>query len=216
MIKRTIAGAFVGCTLLALDPDRTRAQGITTSALQGIVTDSSGAPIGGATVEAVHDSSASRYETVTRAGGRYTLDNLRVGGPYTVTVSHAGEVRKITGVFADLGQVTEVDIRLSSSPAPPLSAEPFTPAPGEPARVIVEASQVEDELFSPTRDGPSTTIFRQQIDALPSISRSLQDFTRLTPQVVGGSIASTNNRFNNITVDGATVMTSSVSRKADC
>ncbi len=195
---------MAGASLLAFDPDRLRAQGVTSSALQGTVTGDSGAPIVGAAVEAVHVPSATKYATVTRGGGQYTLDHVRVGGPYIVTVSHAGETKRITGVFADLGQVTEVDARLAESRSS-MSAEPFSPSPGEPARVIVEASQIEDELFSPTRDGPATTIFRQQIDALPSVARSLQDFTRLTPQVVGGSVASTNPRFNNITVDGATV-----------
>jgi len=204
MIKRTLACTLASVGLFAFEPDRLRAQGITSSALQGTVTDATGAPVVGAVVEGVHLPSATKYQTTTRGGGQFALNNVRVGGPYLVTVTLAGESKRITGVFADLGQVTEVDVRLSES-RPLLSAEPFAPVPGEPARIVVEASQIEDELFSPTRDGPSTTIFRQQIDALPSISRSLQDFTRLTPQVVGGSVASTNNRFNNITVDGATV-----------
>ncbi len=208
MIKRTISCVIAGVTLLVTDPDRSRGQGVTSSALQGIVTDDTGAPVIGAVVEGVHVPSATKYQTITRQGGQYTLNNVRVGGPYVISVTAAGTTKRVTGVFADLGQVTEVDVRLSAAPSLEL-AEPFTPAPGEPARVIVEASQIEDELFSPTRDGPSTTIFRQQIDALPTISRSLQDFTRLTPQAVAGiggvSVAGTNNRFNNITVDGATV-----------
>ena len=208
MIKRTVSCAVASFSLLAADVDRLRGQGVTSSAIQGIVTDMSGAPVVGATVEGVHVPSATKYETISRQGGQYSLDNLRVGGPYIVTVTTAGEAKRVTGVFADLEQVTEVDVRLSAGLALQ-SAEPFAPVPGEPARVIVEASQIEDELFSPTRDGPSTTIFRQQIDALPTISRSLQDFTRLTPQAVAGiggvSVAGANNRFNNITVDGATV-----------
>ena len=204
MITRTFMCALASVGLVISETERLRAQGVTSSALQGTVVDMAGVPLVGAVVEATHVPSATKYQTVTRCGGQYSLNYVRVGGPYLVMASRGGESMRVTGVVADLGQVTEVDFRLATSPSV-ISAEPFATAPGEPARVIVEASQIEDELFAPTRDGPATTIFRQQIDALPSISRSLQDFTRLTPQVVGGSVASTNNRFNNITVDGATV-----------
>ena len=200
---RSITSAAISAALAFTSTSGLYGQGVTSSALQGTLTDTSGRPVAGAQVVAIHTPSGTSYNTVTRSNGLFNLNNVRVGGPYAVTASSGGDAKRITNVYAEIGQVTQVDIRLSASQAATPAAGPVTA--GEPARVIVEASQIDDEIFSPTRAGPATTVLRQQIDKLPSISRSLQDFTRLTPQVVGGSVAGTNNRFNNITVDGATI-----------
>lgn len=203
-IIRSLASAALGAAFAFTSTSALYAQGVTSSALQGTLTDSSGQPMAGAQVVAVHTPSGTSYNTVTRSNGLFNLNNLRVGGPYTVTATSGSNAKRITNVYAELGQVTQVDIRISAAqPATTSAVGPVTA--GEPGRVIVEASQIDDEIFSPTRSGPATTVLRQQIDKLPTISRSLQDFTRLTPQIVGGSVSSTNNRFNNITVDGATV-----------
>ena len=201
---RSLASAALAAALAFTSTSGLYAQGVTSSALQGTLTDSSGKPIVGAQIVAVHTPSGTTYNTVSRSNGLYNLNNLRVGGPYSVTATGGGDAKRITNVYAELGQVTQVDIRISpTQPAVTSAVGPVTA--GEPGRVIVEASQIDDEIFSPSRAGPATTVLRQQIDKLPTISRSLQDFTRLTPQVVGGSVSSTNNRFNNITVDGATI-----------
>ena len=201
---RSITSAAISAALAFTSTSGLYGQGVTSSALQGTLTDSSGKPVAGAQIVAVHTPSGTTYNTVTRSNGLYNLNNLRVGGPYSVTATSGADAKRITNVYADLGQVTQVDVRLSPAQAPVTSAVGPVVA-GEPGRVIVEASLIDDETFSPTRAGTATTVQRQQIDKLPTISRSLQDFTRLTPQVVGGTVSSTNNRFNNITVDGATI-----------
>lgn len=189
--------------LLAFCPAVVRAQGVTSSAIEGTITDASGRPVVGATVTGVHTPSGTTYNTVSRDGGRYNFNNVRVGGPYSVTVTASGSTSKrITGINTELSQAARVDIKLT---APVASSEAAPANAGDPGRVVVEASAVDDETFSPNRTGASTTVVRTQIDALPSISGSLQDFTRLTPQVSGGSVSGQNNRFNNITVDGATI-----------
>ncbi len=201
---RSLMSAAFGAALAFTSTSGLYAQGVTSSALQGTLTDTAGRPVVGAQVVAIHTPSGTSYNTITRSNGLFNLNNVRVGGPYSVTATSGGDAKRITNVYADIGQVTQVDIRIS--PAQPAATSAVGPVTaGEPGRVIVEASQIDDEIFSPTRAGPATTVLRQQIDKLPSISRSLQDFTRLTPQVVGGSVAGTNNRFNNITVDGATI-----------
>ncbi|MBK7700319.1 MAG: hypothetical protein IPJ39_17140 [Saprospiraceae bacterium] len=53
------------------------------------------------------------------------------------------------------------------------------------------------------RTGASTNINKRQLETMPSLSRSLSDFTRLTPQANGSSFGGANNRFNSITIDGA-------------
>lgn len=207
---RNLIRLFTGvaaAALLSLSPDAVRAQGVTSAAIEGVVTDASGQPVVGATVNGVHTPSGSTYSTVTRSGGNYTLSNVKVGGPYTVTVSASGSASKrVSGINTDLSQATRVNVALSAG-APPSSVatEGAAPVAGDPSRVIVEASVVDDEIFSPSRTGAATNVGRAQIESLPTISRSLQDFTRLTPQANGGSVAGANNRFNNISIDGATI-----------
>ena len=72
-----------------------RAQGVTTAAIAGVVTDSSGAPLEGARVLAVHGPSGTAYSAVTRADGRFTIPGMRVGGPYRVTVAVVGHRREV-------------------------------------------------------------------------------------------------------------------------
>src|SRR5256885_4244100 len=75
--------AFAGTTALG-------AQGVTTAAIAGVVTDSSGAPLEGARVVAAHGPSGTAYAAVTRADGRFTIPGMRVGGPYRVSVPLVG------------------------------------------------------------------------------------------------------------------------------
>src|SRR5256886_14669767 len=60
-----------------------RAQGVTTAAIAGVVTDYSGAPLEGARVVALHRPSGTAYAAMTRADGRFTIPGMRVGGPST-------------------------------------------------------------------------------------------------------------------------------------
>src|SRR5437870_10121062 len=79
---------FAGTTALG-------AQGVTTAAIAGVVTDSSGAPLEAARVVAVHAPSGTLYAAVTRADGRFTIPGMRVGGPYRVTVTVVGHRRAL-------------------------------------------------------------------------------------------------------------------------
>ncbi|MBS0656611.1 MAG: TonB-dependent receptor [Verrucomicrobia bacterium] len=206
---RNLIRLFTGvavAALFTLAPGHVRAQGVTSAAIEGVVTDASGQPVVGANVTGVHTPSGSTYSTVTRSGGNYTLSNVKVGGPYTVTVSSSGSATKrVSGINTDLSQATRVNVALGAGAPPSPIASEAAAAPGDPSRVIVEASVVDDEIFSPTRSGTATNVGRAQIESLPTISRSLQDFTRVTPQVNGGSVGGANNRFNNISIDGATI-----------
>ena len=63
---------------------------VTTSTLSGRVIDSTKEAVIGATIQAVHEPSGSRYGVVTNMDGRYTIQGMRTGGPYTVTISYIG------------------------------------------------------------------------------------------------------------------------------
>lgn len=161
---------------------------VTTSSIGGFVSDAKGEGIPGATVVAVHQASGSKYGTTTRADGRYSLPNVRVGGPYSIEVSSVGsKTEKVDGIYLQLGQKFNQDFKLLES-STTLS------------EVVVKA----DEVMNPNRTGASTTIGSDKLRALPTISRSTADYVRLNPMSAeGGSFAGRNDQFNNYSLDGA-------------
>ena len=179
--------------LLAIASPGLRAQGVTTASISGIVTDASGAPLGRATVVAIHVPSGTRYGAVTRADGRVTIPGMRVGGPYTVTVSYIGfESQTRENVFVNLGVATDLAFVMRE------------------VGVELEAIAVTAEagaILSSERTGAATSVDRATIEALPTISRRIEDYARLTPQYTGTgfgfSFAGQDNRLNNLTIDGS-------------
>jgi len=63
---------------------------VTTSNIRGKVIDDQNLPLLGANIVAVHTPTGTTYGAITNEDGRYNLLNLRVGGPYTVSVSYIG------------------------------------------------------------------------------------------------------------------------------
>ncbi len=167
---------------------RADAQGVTTASMTGTVTASNGVPVAGGTVLAVHLPSGTEYQAVTRSDGRFTIPGMRVGGPYRVTARALGfQPRVRDDLVLSLGVSTDLQIVLEQS-ATTLEAVAVTATAGP---------------FSSTRTGASTTVGKDVLQVLPTISRTIGDFTRLTPQAVGTSFAGQDNRLNNITVDGS-------------
>ncbi|NBA88865.1 hypothetical protein GVN16_24025 [Emticicia sp. CRIBPO] len=162
---------------------------VTTSAISGIVKDDKGEGLPGATVVALHVPSGSKYGTVTDVSGRYIIPSVRVGGPYKVSVSFVGfEDQSVDGVIANLGTAANVNFKLSEA--------------GKTLEEVVVRSTKSD-IFSSDRTGAATTIGKEAMSALPTIGRTINDFTRLTPQASGSSFGGQDNRLNNITIDGA-------------
>lgn len=162
---------------------------VTTSTLTGRITGTEDQAVPGVTVVATYVPTGARYGAVTADNGRYTLANLRVGGPYHVETRRIGyrpETRD--GVFLALGTTQRLDFVLAAA-ATTLDAVTVTASTGS--------------VFDRRRTGPQTNVDRRAIENLPSLSRSLQDMTRLTPQGNAGSFGGTNYRYNNITIDGA-------------
>jgi len=163
---------------------------ITTSTISGIVNDTKGGALPGASIVAVHTPSGTEYGTASRADGRFTIPNARVGGPYTVTVSFVGYETKAEGnVYLSLGIVSNVDFEIEESEM-------------QLQEVVVSGSSV----FNSDRTGAATNVSNRVMQTVPTISRGLKDFTKLSPLANtagnGTSFAGASNRFNQFAIDG--------------
>ncbi|RYY55018.1 MAG: TonB-dependent receptor, partial [Chitinophagaceae bacterium] len=161
----------------------------TTSEIQGLVSASSGM-LAGATITAVHQPTNTTYTTTSRTDGRYNLPNLKVGGPYTIRVTYVGfTAGERADVTLTLGQVFKADFTLTDNAA-------------QLTGIVVTGSR-QDKVFNRNRTGSAETVTRSQIERLPTINRSLQDFTRLTPTANGTSFGGRSSSYNSLTVNGA-------------
>ena len=162
---------------------------VTTSALSGVVTDENQQAMIGATITALHTPSGTKYNAVTNIDGRYTIQGMRPGGPYTVSVSYIGyEPHSVEGVQLQLAETTNLDFDMS------VDANTL----GE---VVVTTAATK---FRAEKTGAATNINSAQISSLPTVTRSLTDVTRLSPYGGKGmSFAGTDGRTANFTVDGA-------------
>lgn len=166
------------------------AQGVVGASFSGTVTDTEGESLPGATVIARHEPSGTEYGTSTRSDGRFNIRNARVGGPYTIRVSFVGfSSAEESEINLELGQDYRIDFELVDEAM-------------ELGEVAVFAQR--DAIISGDRSGARSRVGRAQLDALPSINRSLQDYTRLSPQVSGSNIAGRSGRRNAIQIDGVT------------
>ena len=168
-------------------------QGNTKSSITGEVKTKSGAQLIGAAIVAVHTPSGTKYGTIAREDGHFDLSGLRIGGPYTITVSYSGYASdKVSDVYLQLGQSYKFKAILDEN----------TSALSE---VIVGAAK---SGLNNSQTGAESIIDADQINNLPTVSRSIADFARTNPMTsVDGdnvlSVAGNNNRYNSIFIDGA-------------
>jgi hypothetical protein len=165
----------------------------TTSQMLGSVSDG-GTGLGGATVTALHVPTGTKYVTTTRKDGRFNLAGLRVGGPYTLTVSYVGfKTETQENINLSLGQDFTSDFKMTAESKELSSA-------------TVSAAR-QNKIFNNSHTGSQEIVNRSQLEQLPTVSRSLQDFTRLEPTATlnfgSQSFSGANPGMNNITVDGA-------------
>ncbi len=162
---------------------------VTTSNIRGTVLDDANVSLFGANVVAIHTPTGTKYGAITNEEGRFNLLNLRVGGPYEITISYVGfKNYEQKNVFLSLGTTFNVDVSLQSE----------SQALDE---VVVISTQ--GGTFGSDRTGAETSVGRRELTKLPTISRSAQDFTRLEPTASGNSFGGRNDQFNNFSLDGA-------------
>ncbi len=185
---KLLRSLYLAMLLLAITVG-VKAQGVSSSTISGVVNDDKGQPLIGATVKAVHTPSGSVYGAITNDKGRYALPGLRVGGPYEITVSSEGyKESKQSNIFLVLGETSVIDVKVSE-------------ASSQLSDVVIDGAV--DPIINGSRTGASTNISSVQLRTLPTVSRSLSDYTRLTPQANGQSFGGRSGSFNNFTVDGA-------------
>lgn len=166
------------------------AQGVTTAEMAGSISDADGAGLEGANIVATHEPSGITYGTTSRAGGVFNIPNMRVGGPYTVTVSYIGyKTTTESNVTLSLGSSARLNFSLQQEAIEMAGVE-----------VIGE----QDDVMNSDRTGAATYIGSDQVAAMPSIKRSTRDLTRLDPRSDGNfSFGGRNWLYNNIALDGS-------------
>jgi hypothetical protein len=167
---------------------------VTTSSITGTVKTSKGEELAGATITAIHLPSGTKYATMSKRGGVFTLPAVRTGGPYQVTIGFVGYIPEVIDNFMlQLGEPFNMNVVMAQN------SQQLT-------EIVVSTGR---RKAAPDKMGASTNLTSRQLTTLPSISRSITDFTRLVPQA-GGSVTANNTSFggrdgrsNNVQVDGA-------------
>ena len=177
-----LAALFVGGGILSAQ--------VTTSSLNGLVVDEAGVPVIGVAILATHEPSGTIYTVITNEDGRYTINGMRSGGPYSVEFSCLGyQPMTYTEVTLQLAETYSLNITMKED------SEMLSEA-------VVVASAASK--FAAEKTGASTNISNTQMSALPTVNRSIEDVTRLSPYGGNGmSFAGTDGRTANFTVDGA-------------
>ena len=161
---------------------------VTTSSINGAVKDASGKVLEGATIVATHTPSGTVYNTISKKLGVFNLPSVRIGGPYKLVVNYVGfGTLTVDNIYLELGEPYFVNAVMNVAE---------TTLSG----VVVTGKRSK---LGTDKTGASTNVGQRQIATLPTISRSITDFTRLTPQANGTSFAGRDGRYNSIQVDGA-------------
>lgn len=175
--------------IFILLPSTSFGQGNTSGAIEGKVTELDNQPLANAAIVAIHLPSGTRYGAVSRSDGRFTILNMRVGGPYSITTSMLGYAPKsFDQITVALGNTIELDFTLLEIS--------YQLSEG----VVLGKT---DPLLNSDKTGSSTSMSNGLLQVLPTINRTISDFVRLTPQFKNSSFVGQDIHLNNITVDGS-------------
>ncbi|MBR6306297.1 MAG: TonB-dependent receptor [Bacteroidales bacterium] len=164
---------------------------VTTSTLQGRVVDQAGEPVIGAAILAQHQPSGTVYGAVTNADGRYTIQGMRTGGPYTVEFSNLGyQGVNYSDITLQLGQAFNLNATMNETT--------------ELLDAVVFVATPTSKFAAQEKMGATTNVSQQEILSLPTANRSVSDIAKLSPYGGNGmNIAGGDGRSVNFTIDGA-------------
>lgn len=168
---------------------------VTTAGLSGTFTDLDGRPASKVSFKLLNKSTGVSRTFTTNEQGRFVMSNLQVGGPYVITVNENSYEEFTSEEFAlNLGNENRIAFDLKRKEDKINTIE----------SVAIRASR---KVNDNTSNGTSTSIGSNLLKALPTISRSTDDFLRLTPSSSetfnGISFAGRNGQYNNFSLDGA-------------
>ena len=161
---------------------------VTTSAISGKVTDEQNETVIGATIVAVHEPSGTQYGAITNVDGRYTIQGMRTGGPYKLTVSYVGYQSAVfTGIMLELGNTYTQNVKLHPS-----------------SELLDEVVVVAD---AKTQSGAATNFSANSIENTPTVDRNIYDIVKNSPLAMtskngGITFVGSNNRYNSFQIDG--------------
>jgi hypothetical protein len=163
---------------------------VTSSTISGFVKNLNNEPLVGATVEATHQPTGTKYKTSTNKTGFYVLPNIRVGGPYVVTASYVGyNTKKESDVNTELGNTSDVSVRLSESVS---------------TLKDVVITSTKNNTFSKDRTGATQQFGRRELTTIPITgARTIDGITKYNPFGNGNSFGAQDSRLNNFTIDGS-------------
>lgn len=164
---------------------------VTTSSLNGKVADEMGEPLAGAAVVAVHTPTGTQYYAAANTEGRFNINGMRAGGPYTVEISYVGMASVLyNDVTLKLGEPYELDVTMKAT------------------NELDAVTVVAEKSFNASITGAGSSFSLKQVETMPTINRSIYDVVKYTPQANvnkngGISFSGSNNRYNSFQIDGA-------------
>ncbi|MBK6347328.1 MAG: TonB-dependent receptor [Bacteroidales bacterium] len=162
---------------------------VTTSGMNGKIVDTKGETLPGATILAIHVPSGTQYGAISNQEGRFIITNMRVGGPYKVTVTFVGfKEQSVNDVTLSLGTSANLNFQLTESTS---------------TLTGVEIISDRNDVFSSDRTGAAASFNITKINTIPTIGRTVNDILTYNAYSNGRSFAGQDARFNNFTIDGS-------------
>ncbi len=187
-MKKQLLTLFAAALIMLAGSSSLMAQGVTTASVSGRILDEGQAGLPGVNIIAIHEPSGTKYGASSNANGSFQMRNMKIGGPYSFEASFVGYAnQRVENVFLKLGESFPLEIDMSISLTELM------------AIVITD----DGSLINSDRTGAQTSVNAEAIRSMPTISRSQQDITRLTPQSDGNSFGGRNNLYNNFSLDGS-------------
>lgn len=187
---------YIAILFLFILAIKTFGQGITTGAISGITVDQEQKPLSGVTIFAINQSTGTKYVAISNRNGRFYILGMRIGGPYVVTASLIGYSKEVKeDVFISLNQSYDLTFILKQ---------------GNIRTNEIEVIADKSNIFSSLRTGASQYVSAKEIENLPTVARSIHDYSRLSPLIVsstieGSSVVGRNSKYNNIQIDGSSM-----------